>query len=200
LEEFIDKSSNEICSSSTSNKGKLDFSSPPHLEYRDPDLIEELACSCHEAWRKAKGEEGYVLGESRNDDPNKGAPAHPRMKPYDELTEEWKADNRKPARLLLLKISMAGYKLQRLPLGATAPETLQNWKPALMKLEHDFWLRDHLFGGYEFNITTSDRLKLHRCIQEFAKLKEEDRALDGAIIDSIPVALEKCRYCLAKGV
>lgn len=162
----------------------------------DAGLIEALAEACHEAWMAQKKADGYVYGEKRNDDPEKGKLTHPLMIDYAELSEDAKAANRKPARLVLVKTMMAQCRIKQMASSGPVDTFPASVRDKLARLEHDFWVRDHLLDGWEFAGKTDDKLRRHRCVQACERLTESDRVLDLRIVESIPKALHKCGYCL----
>lgn len=170
-----------------------DFLPPPRPELYDADLVEALSRACHKAWAATK-EKKYIYGEKRNDDPKKGKLTHPRLLPYDDLSEAWKEDNRKPSRLFLVKAEIAGYHLKH------AGKRTLIFKPGIKmhKTEHDFWVRAHLIKGLEYATVTDDDLFQHRSMQPFGSLTGDDSELDQAIVDSWPEVLKIRGYNLVK--
>lgn len=171
-----------------------DFLPPPRPELYDADLVEDLSRACHEAWAAAKRRKNYVYGEERNDDPNQGDLTHPRLLPYEELSEAWKEDNRKPSRLFLVKAEIAGYHLKH------AGKQAKLFRPGrkMHMAEHDFWVRSHLIKGIEYATKTNDDLFMHRSMQPFNSLSKDDSELDQAIVDSWPEVLKARGYRLVK--
>lgn len=70
--------------------------------------VESIAAACHKAWRKAREDDGWTLGE-RDDANNK----HPMLKDYSELDEGGKKRNRSSARGTLAHLFGLGLKLRR---------------------------------------------------------------------------------------
>jgi hypothetical protein len=168
-----------------------DFTDSLHEGHLDVPVTEILAEACHKAWMARKKDDGYEYGEERDDTP--GHLRHPRLLAYDSLRESWKEDNRKTARLARAKIDEVRYRI--VPRLKTAsepdkhPKIPKSIQDNLAKIEHDIWLRDHLLDGYEYAPVSNDRLRLHKAIAVFKDVDEVDRALDYAIVESIPNAL-----------
>ena len=175
-----------------------DFLPPPRPELYDAALVEDLAKACHESWRRAKTKAGYAFGETRNDDRAKGPLLHPRLMPYEKLSEEWKEDNRKPSRLFLVKADTAGFHLEHASGPTDSARGLFRVTKAMEITEHDFWVRDHLVNGHEYAARSRDDLRLHRSLQLFATLAKADRELDRAIVASAPVVLKARGYRLVR--
>ena len=165
-------------------------------------IIENIAEACHEAWRKAKEDDGYIYGEARNDDGSNGKQkTHPRLKPYKELSDAHKEDNRITARLTAAKLQEAGFSIERADTvdGTKVVEAFdQTARARLIAIEHDVWLRSHLLDGYVYAATTNDKLRVHRCVAPLHELVDEDKKLDVEIVDSLIPALRKDRYAVVK--
>ena len=154
-------------------------------------MIEMIAEACHDGWMKQKRLDGYEYGPERCDDPPKKT--HPLMKAYQALDEKDKEGNRITARLAQAKLHQVGLRVVKRKPDAqpTGSNLTIDQQDILMKIEHDIWMRDHLISGYEFAAVTRDALKLHRCVQPFATLTDEDKKLDKAIVDSLQEVLQK---------
>ena len=73
------------------------------------NLVEALAKNVHEVWAAGRLEDGWVLGEKRDD----ALKQHPCLVPYEELSEEEKDYDRNTAVQTLKLIMSLGYKLTR---------------------------------------------------------------------------------------
>ena len=162
--------------------------------------IEVLAEACHQAWCQEKIAQGYKYGEIRNDDKEKGELTHPRLLDYAELTEAWKEDNRLSAYPIEAKFAKCGFEIiHKKNCEKTVidkfDETTVN---ALMRLEHDIWLRDRLFNGYDHAEITNDNLLLHKDVQRFDDLQKNEKNLDKVIVESIIPALNKVGFVVVE--
>lgn len=72
-------------------------------------LVEALARNVHEVWAAGRLENGWVLGEERND----ALKQHPCLVPYEELSEEEKDYDRNTAVQTLKLIMSLGYQITR---------------------------------------------------------------------------------------
>jgi len=170
-----------------------DFIKPGNVTVTDPDLIESLSMFCHEFWRKEKEKIGYKWGPERNDDLQRGPLTHPLLMPYDELPEEEREErNRRPARLFLVKVEISGKHLICRKPGM--PPKVFRVNETLKKVEHDFWVRQHLLAGWQYAQITNDHLKLHSALQPYVTMNNRYKRLDKAIVASIPRALKRSGY------
>ena len=165
----------------------------------DP-IIEVLAEACHEAWKKQKEKEKYILGER---DDHSTPKKHPLILPYNALDDKDKEGNRLTACKTEAKLLEIGYVIKRSTTeGAAGNEIIEfsnDERARLMLIEHDIWLRDHLIKGYTWAEESNDNLRLHRDVTPNANVPAEDVELDGVIVDSIIPALKAKGYSLVKG-
>ena len=87
------------------------------LSDRLRDLVERLARSNHDVWAAQRIEEGWQVGDIR-DDKRK---THPDLTPYEQMSETEKEYDRRTVRTLLKSIVALGYRIQ--PGESTAPPT-----------------------------------------------------------------------------
>lgn len=82
-----------------------------HVELPDEllELTEKIAENVHENWSKGRIADGWVYGETR-DDEKKTTPC---LVPYSELSEEEKEYDRKTAIQTLKLIVTLGYKIEK---------------------------------------------------------------------------------------
>lgn len=74
------------------------------------ELGELLARNAHDVWAKERMKQGWVYGESRNDE----AKEHPCLIPYEDLPESEKAYDRSTAMETLKVIVSMGYEIRRI--------------------------------------------------------------------------------------
>lgn len=72
------------------------------------ELTELLAKNAHDVWAKQRFEEGWTLGEKRND----ALKQHPCLIPYEQLPESEKKYDRKTAMETLKAIMALGYTVK----------------------------------------------------------------------------------------
>lgn len=160
----------------------------------DAPMLEMIAEAYHNNWKKQKEEAGYKFGNKRSDVPPK---FHHQLVKYAELDEKGKENNRSTARVAPAKLQDAGLEIVPPEPGQTATgKDLfdEKQKEHLIKIEHDIWMREYLMQGCEHSEITVDALKLHRSVQRFDKLSEEDQKLDKALVEALGKVLEARGY------
>ena len=76
-------------------------------------VAEEIAKAVHDSWAKEKMAQGYVYGETRNDDPAAGLKTHPMLKPYEELSNDEQELDRATARTTIAMLTALGYRIEK---------------------------------------------------------------------------------------
>ncbi len=154
----------------------------------EADVVEVLADSCYEAWRKVKVKQ------------------FPDLKAYGELDESERENNRLTARLTQAKLHEIGYQIVRSGKGLTESSMKNVFTrncEKLMEIEHDIWLQNRLLRGFEWTGGLGDedleqQLFLNRYIEPFHDVSEEGKNLDRVITLSIPTALWRHNFTLEK--
>jgi hypothetical protein len=167
--------------------GKVESKTQYHLTADD---IEKLAEKKHADWMVEKKTQGYIYGPLRDD--NATPPTHPLLKPYAELDEKGKEGNRLPARLTALRLEALGFRI--CPADQATGEVIKSADKLLLKKlaqsEHRRWMREKLMHGYCHAEKTFDDLRLHKDIQKFADLPDQESKLDEDIVNAIFKFLE----------
>ncbi len=157
--------------------------------------VEALAEACHEAWRTERESKDWTYATERDDDKK----THPLLVPYDRLGESDKESNRLTARLTQAKLRDLGLCIAPFAGQETPPVELTGAETdALMRMEHDIWLRDRLLQGWDWAQRTDEPRRLHADVARFDDLSDDDKALDRAIARSIVPALTRARYVLCR--
>ncbi|MFH1197775.1 MAG: hypothetical protein V1720_18890 [bacterium] len=216
-----------ISLSRTENKKFLDSSSLPSIELirihasekffdlvhegeLEYPLIEIIAETLHNHWKEEKEkpfidnerkEQHYILGEPRIDGPD--VYQHPRLMEYNKLKDEWKDDNRITARLTKAKFAMVGYDLipphNQNSSDIEIETVVDELKVGLINIEHDIWVRSHLFSGYEYSENTNDKVLVHKDMAFLDKISDSKEInLDKAIINATVTVLKAHGYKLRK--
>jgi DNA replication protein DnaC len=159
----------------------------------DNDTIEIIAVALHNAWCKEKKAAGYVWGPVRHDGP--GQRTNPRLMDYEQLPEDWKEDNRKPARLTKAKLHSVGLDIMRrnqaTAMGFRPIKGPGQKKQTLSEIEHDIWLRDHLIKGFRAHEAgrgqkeSVEKLFIHKDAVAFRGLSPKERKLDEANVEAL---------------
>jgi hypothetical protein len=156
------------------------------------ELLERMAEAAHDIFCEDLRSKGYSLGTS-NDDEQK---IHSSLRPYADLPESEKEQNRSNVRDIANKLGLAGYVMMPArsnepPFNFPGPDLEQ-----LAELEHDRWMRLKLESGWRYAPTTDKNDKLHNALMPWRKLPAAERtrvyaAYDGAVGDGPLPELEK---------
>ncbi len=158
------------------------------------DLLEKLAEAAHEVFCESLRAKGYVYGSETREEEK----THSSLRPYAELTEEEKEQNRSFIRDIPNKLALAGYTL--LP-GDSRDAPCQFAKADIEKLakaEHERWMKQKLDSGWRHGENTNKAKKLHRNLVPWDELPPEEQDKDGALVAGIPAILAKAKYTVSK--
>ena len=72
-------------------------------------LVEEMSKNVHEVWAQTRIAQGWTYGEERNDAEKK----HPRLVPYEELSEDEKTYDRNTSVETIKLILKLGFKISK---------------------------------------------------------------------------------------
>ncbi len=156
------------------------------------ELLERMAEAAHDIFCEDLRSKGYSLGTSNDDEQN----IHSSLRPYADLPESEKEQNRSNVRDIANKLGLAGYVMMPArsnepPFNFPGPDLEQ-----LAELEHDRWMRLKLESGWRYAPTTDKNGKLHNALMPWRKLPAAERtrvyaAYDGAVGDGPLPELEK---------
>jgi hypothetical protein len=155
-------------------------------EATSPEL---LLRGTNEVIARAKHEE-YVRDELAA---GNSAERNPSMRPWEELEEAMREDNRKFVDGIGNKLTLAGCIL--VPMSLRDPnEPLFRFTDEevemLARQEHDRWLQAKLADGWRFGRPRNDRLKLHDQLVDWEELDERNRDRDRDPVRQLPEMLE----------
>jgi len=68
----------------------------------------------------------------------------------------------------------------------------------LAEREHERWMRELLAIGWRYSSETDKPRKLHKCLQSWEELPEEEKEKDRALVRGIPIILAKSGYAIEK--
>lgn len=158
-------------------------------------LLEQLAAEAHEAFCRAKRDNGWKYNRVRNDD--ESVKHHDLLKSYGELRERDKERNRATIRWIPAKVAMEGYEIA--PEGsATRQEMTAEQIERLAELEHEIWMKSKRAAGYEQGPKASESPKLSPYLVPWSQVPDDFRYIDRAMVNAIPKILEKARLILVK--
>ena len=134
--------------------------------------INILAAAIHETWRALGRKEGWSM-QSHLD------------KPYRQLAEIDKEDNRAAARRIPEVLALVGLGLRKAHDGGPAVVPKKGLKAQLdenierlAEAEHDGWLEHRSRSGWRWAETRDDAKKLHPDMLPYAKLPEREKGKD----------------------
>jgi len=127
-----------------------------------PD-IETIAAAIHETWRTLSWAQGW--------------PMQPRLdRPYAELADRDKEENRAAARRMDKVLAIEGFALSDDPNRpeAAMPEDLE----AMAEAEHALWVAHRAENGWSWAATRDDAAKRHPSMVPYARLPETEKDKD----------------------
>jgi hypothetical protein len=150
--------------------------------------LEVLAVGVHDTWRAQGHKECW--------------PMQPKFdKPYAELAEIDKEDNRVGARRIPEVLALVGLGLHRDEKGAPAPvpddelrAQLEQNIERLAEAEHDGWVEHRSRNGWRYAGTRDDAKKLHPDMVPYAKLPEREKGKDRNTIRHYPDSAARAGY------
>jgi hypothetical protein len=134
--------------------------------------LEVLAAAIHETWRALARVEGWSMQLHLD-------------KPYAELVESDKEDNRAAAHRIPKVLAQVGFGLRR-DKDRTSPKAaggelntqLEQNMERLAEAEHDGWMAQRWRNGWRWAETRDDARKLHPAMLPHAQLPEHEKGKD----------------------
>jgi hypothetical protein len=127
---------------------------------------------------------------------------NPSMRPWEELEESMREDNRKFADGIGDKLDATGCIL--VPMSLRNPDEpsfafTDEEVDALARQEHDRWVRAKLADGWRFGRPRDDELKLHDQLVAWEELDERNRNRDRDPVRQLPAMLELTGFRIQRG-
>ena len=151
-------------------------------------VLEVLAAGVHDTWRALGQKEGWKMQPNFD-------------KPYAELREINKEDNRAGASRMPEVLALVGLGLRRNEKGAPAavPDDelraqLEQNIERLAEAEHDGWVEHRSRNGWRFAERRDDTKKLHPDMLPYAKLPEVEKGKDRNTIRHYPDFATRAGY------
>jgi len=173
--------------------GRDFFALMKHMEL-DKGLLEKLAAAAHEVFCESLRAEGYKYGpETRKD-----KKAHSSLRPYTELPEEEKEQNRNNVRDIPNKLENIGYTLLPTRSNEAPSEFSDNEVERLARMEHERWMQQKIDTGWEYAATTDKTKKLHQSLVPWDELPPDEQEKDRILVKNIPKIIAKAGYTVFK--
>ena len=158
------------------------------------ELLEKLAEAAHEVFCDGLRASGYEFGP-QTDEVTK---THFSLRPYAELPEHEKEQNRGNVRDIANKLARIGYVMihargNEPPFGFPGDDL-----EMLAEMEHERWMTQMLREGWQYAPEKDKIKKLHDALLPWDKLPEEQKEKDRALIRGIPKILAKAGYAIVK--
>jgi hypothetical protein len=126
-------------------------------------------------------------------------------KPYKDLAEIWKEDNRAAARRIPEVLALVGLGLRKgaddapaaVPKGELKAQLEQNIE-RLAEAEHDGWMEHRSRNGWRWAGTRDDAKKLHPDMLPYAKLPEREKGKDRNTIRHYPDFAAGAQYRIVR--
>ena len=157
-----------------------------NIAFKQAQIIESLAPAIHETWRRLSEEEGWKMQPHFD-------------RPYEDLEEADKEENRAAARRIPEILALAGLRLERKKDpdqkdGAGIPEHLEHHIERLAEAEHDGWMEHQIRNGWHYNEKRDDFLKQHPALLPYANLSETDKKKDKNSVRKFPDMVRLAGY------
>lgn len=149
-----------------------DFQSLVQKIELEGELLEKLAEAAHEVFLESLRDEGYTLGPETD----AARKTHSSFKPFAELPEDEKDQNRGNVRDISNKLASAGYVM--IPARSNEPPfdfpgvDLE----LLAAMEHDRWMKAKVEAGWRWAPETDKVNQLHKDLLPWRRLGDERRA------------------------
>lgn len=165
-----------------------------HRMELDKELLETLAEATHEVFCDDLRAKGYKYGPITRESKK----VHSSLKPYAELTEDEKEQNRNNVKDIPNKLASVGYAL----LPARSDETPSGFSDdeieKLAGMEHERWMQQKLDTGWRYAKKTNKLKKLHKELVAWHGLPHKEQEKDHSLVRGIPKILAKAGYTMVK--
>jgi hypothetical protein len=164
-----------------------------HLEL-GKDLLEKLAEATHRIFCEDLEAKGYKWGPHTDDKKKE----HSSLKPYAELPENEKEQNRNFVRDIPNKLAHTGFTILPASNGKASDKLYGEQLEIMARLEHERWMKQKRDASWEYAEKTDKKRKLHKDLVPWERLTEEEREKDRVLVENIPRILAKAGYSMVK--
>jgi hypothetical protein len=165
-----------------------------HRMELDKELLETLAEAAHEVFCDDLRAKGYKYGPVTRDSKK----VHSSLKPYADLPENEKEQNRNNVRDIPNKLASVGYALLPARSGETPSGFSDDEIEKLAGMEHERWMQQKLDTGWRYAKKTNKPKKLHKELVAWHSLPHEEQEKDRSLVRGIPKILAKAGYTMVK--
>lgn len=148
--------------------------------------LEAIAAAIHETWRALSRKEGWSM--------------QPRLdRPYAELADEEKEDNRAAAARMSSVLAAGGLALSDDPGQAALPaDALEPAMETMAAAEHNGWMAHRARTGWSWGPERDDAAKRHPSMRPYADLPEREKEKDRNNIRHFPEFAARAGYHIVK--
>ncbi len=171
-----------------------DFSSIMNRMELTSTLVEKLAETVHELFVQDMRKKGWTYGLVTHEDRKE----HSSLKPYQELPDNEKEQNRSNARDIQRKLTKVGYVIVPMRGNETPGNFSNNEVEILAVAEHERWMQQKFNDGWQYAEKTDKEKKLHQDLVLWEKLTEEAKEKDRILVRGIPTILTRAGYMMVK--
>jgi hypothetical protein len=123
---------------------------------------------------------------------------HSSLKPYSDLPEDEKEQNRDTVRDIPDKLASLGYDLQLKHSREATFEFSQDEIETLAKREHRRWIKQKQKNGWRSGSPTDKAGKVHQDLVPWDHLEESTQEKDRLMVRAIPRIVAKAGYIIVK--
>jgi hypothetical protein len=123
---------------------------------------------------------------------------HSSLKPYSDLPEDEKEQNRDNVRDIPDKLASLGYGLQLKHSRVAAFEFTKGEIETLAKREHRRWIKQKQKNGWQRGTPTDKPGKVHQDLVPWDQLEESTREKDRLMVRAIPFIVAEAGYIIVK--
>ena len=160
----------------------------------DPQLIERLAQAAHQIFCDEMAARGFKPGPQTSDLEK----THSSLKPYSDLPEDEKEQNRDTVRDIPDKLASLGYGLQLKHSREAVFEFSKGETETLAKREHLRWIKQKQKNGWRLGSSTDKAGKVHQDLVPWDQLEESTKEKDRLMVRAIPRIVAKAGYIIVK--